>query len=457
MHAADAGGPLYDDGCASGVLRCCVAAGDHDRQAHRPAPSSEPPSSDPASHYAALECPPADGAGKEADADRADGAGGAVLRHPLLLRLNSHCAVDFVSLAEDLTIIGLVHATGSNVGRWKVRAFKVFLLLPYGVHVAEFLCGRFRILRYPNAVVPPLSEVVQAVLFVKIAGDTKAAIGVFVAFAAVQVALMLGSDECLSEVCRRSIGVGSADMAFFVATGLALFGAVFALLPLFCDPDSYGEDSEVEVGEEVQRMVFDNPIVHAAVTVFLWGIGSFGHVPWLDSVCVCASGAAYAFVTGWSIGHGAGGGGGDDNGPDAAAGRCATFGYLWSVLSVSALLTALWWDGPVLRGAVLYGGCPTWAERVYRCVRSGLIVMGLLAVVPLWMVGRAREALVEGCAMFLALPFAAGCGNYFFYATEMEGARVRRRRSEETLTDAPRRADDRDFDAADETRGTCVR
>ena len=234
--------------------------------------------------------------------------------------------------------------------------------------------------------------------------------------------VLFGSDDCLSEVCARSVGVGSADMAFFVATGLALFGAVFALLPLFCDPDGRGGPADyAEIGAEVRHMIYDNPAVHAAMTVFLWGIGSFGHVPWLDSVCVCGGGAACVFVTGWSIGLAVG-----STEPD---GRCATLGYLWSVLSVSALLTPLWWDGQVLRGTVLYDGCSPGAERVYLYVRSGLLFLGLLAVVPLWIIGEARGALVEGCAMFLALPFAAGCGNYFFYAREMEGVRMRQRRS----------------------------
>jgi len=132
------------------------------------------------------------------------------------------------------------------------------------------------------------------------------------------------------------------------------------------------------------------------------------------------------FVTGWSIfGLGVS--------STEPGGQCATLGFLWSVLSVSALLTPLCWDKPVLRGTVLYDGSSPGAERVYCFVRAGLIFLGLLAVVPLWIIGEARDALVEGCALFLALPFAAGCGNYFFYAREIEGARIRRRRSEVTL------------------------
>ena len=183
---AAAGGP---DG--GGTLHCCVDAFDHERQRH---PSSPSAAQSPASPFAALDCvdcPPVGRAGEGGEA-----SGGAILRHPLLSRLNGYCLVDFVSLAEDLAIITIVRT--NRVGRWRTRLLKVFLLLPYGVHVAEFLCARLRPLRYPNAVIPPLSEVVQAVLFVRIAGETYQSVAVFVAFAAVQITRELLRYACLS-------------------------------------------------------------------------------------------------------------------------------------------------------------------------------------------------------------------------------------------------------------------
>merc|ERR1711862_415853 len=248
-------------------------------------------------------------------------------------------------------------------------------------------------------------------------------VSIFAGCMAVQVCLLLGSVECFN---RPRTEFKAADMAFIVITGLALFGAAFTFIPLFCDPSSFEEDFERESGDSNNdaHMIYDSTQIHLASTIFLWGIGSFGQAAWLDSFCICASGASYIFITAWGMLHNL------ESTEDT--GGCAAFGYLWNVMTVSVLLTLLCWDAPIKRTILSSQNIILGVQDFYQVVRVGLICLCIMTLFPFLIIGVVRQSLWEGCAMYSTLPITVACGKYIIYASEVEEKR-RNSAMEETM------------------------